>query len=130
MSHVRAALALAVLLTMLVSSGCGRKAMPEPRKSERFVAHFINTAAFERRCIRSSGVVPHMPVKEHGIGWRGYPRESVSSGSGALLAVVGDTPFIFDEETRNVPRHLSRAPCRRGASTLSVLRRIYEKDHR
>jgi len=31
---VRAALALAVLLTMLVSAGCGRKAMPEPRKSE------------------------------------------------------------------------------------------------
>jgi hypothetical protein len=30
---LRAALALAVLLTMLVSSGCGRKAMPEPRKS-------------------------------------------------------------------------------------------------
>jgi len=35
MSHVRAALALAVLLTVLVSAGCGRKAMPEPRKSER-----------------------------------------------------------------------------------------------
>jgi len=34
MSHVRAALALAVLLTVLVSAGCGRKAMPEPRKSE------------------------------------------------------------------------------------------------
>jgi len=33
MSPVRAALALAVLLTMLVSAGCGRKAMPEPRKS-------------------------------------------------------------------------------------------------
>ena len=31
---VRAALALAVLLTMLVSAGCGRKALPEPRKSE------------------------------------------------------------------------------------------------
>ena len=30
---VRAALALAVLLTMLWSAGCGRKAMPEPRKS-------------------------------------------------------------------------------------------------
>ncbi|MEK6696219.1 MAG: hypothetical protein AABY98_03560 [Candidatus Deferrimicrobiota bacterium] len=31
---VRAALALAVLLTMLGSAGCGRKAMPEPRQSE------------------------------------------------------------------------------------------------
>jgi hypothetical protein len=35
---LRAALALAVLLTMLVSSGCGRKAMPEPRKSESLSA--------------------------------------------------------------------------------------------
>jgi len=87
---LRAALALAVLLTMLVSAGCGRKAMPEPRKSESSVAHFINTAAFERRCIRSSCV--------------------------ALLA-----PYFTVR--------LSRAPCRRGASTLSVLRRIYEKDH-
>jgi hypothetical protein len=34
MSLVRAALALAVLLTMLGSAGCGRKAMPEPRQSE------------------------------------------------------------------------------------------------
>jgi len=30
----RPALALVVLLTMLGSAGCGRKAMPEPRKSE------------------------------------------------------------------------------------------------
>jgi hypothetical protein len=30
----RAALALAVLLTMLGSAGCGRKAMPEPRQSD------------------------------------------------------------------------------------------------
>jgi predicted small lipoprotein YifL len=30
---VRSALAIAVLLTMLGSAGCGRKAMPEPRKS-------------------------------------------------------------------------------------------------
>jgi hypothetical protein len=30
---LRAALALAVLLTMLMSAGCGRKAMPEPRKT-------------------------------------------------------------------------------------------------
>ena len=35
MSLARSALALAVLLTMLGSAGCGRKAMPEPRKSER-----------------------------------------------------------------------------------------------
>jgi hypothetical protein len=34
MALVRASLALAVLLTMLVSAGCGRKAMPEPRKNE------------------------------------------------------------------------------------------------
>ena len=35
MSLARAALALAVVMTMVWSSGCGRKAMPEPRKSER-----------------------------------------------------------------------------------------------
>ena len=33
MSLARAALALAVLLTMLASAGCGRKAIPEPRQS-------------------------------------------------------------------------------------------------
>jgi hypothetical protein len=33
MSLARPALALAVLLTMIWSAGCGRKAMPEPRKS-------------------------------------------------------------------------------------------------
>jgi predicted small lipoprotein YifL len=33
MSLARTALALAVLLTMIWSAGCGRKAMPEPRKS-------------------------------------------------------------------------------------------------
>ncbi len=91
MALARSALALALLLTMLgFTAGCGRKGMPEPRKSQSFVAHFINTAAFERRCIRSSCV--------------------------ALLA-----PYFTVR--------LSRAPCRRGASTLSVLRRIYEKDH-
>jgi predicted small lipoprotein YifL len=31
---MRAALALAVLLAVLCSAGCGRKAMPEPRQSE------------------------------------------------------------------------------------------------
>ena len=35
MALARAALALAVLLTMLGSAGCGRKAMPEPRNSGR-----------------------------------------------------------------------------------------------
>jgi predicted small lipoprotein YifL len=36
MMHARSALALVLLLTMLGSAaGCGRKAMPEPRKSER-----------------------------------------------------------------------------------------------
>jgi hypothetical protein len=30
----RPALALAVLLAMLASSGCGRKAMPEPRQGK------------------------------------------------------------------------------------------------
>jgi predicted small lipoprotein YifL len=35
MSPARSAIALAVLLSMLGSAaGCGRKAMPEPRKSE------------------------------------------------------------------------------------------------
>jgi len=79
----RSAIALAVLLAMLGSAaGCGRKAAPEPRKTESLVAHFINTAAFERRCIRSSFVV--------------------------LLA-----PYFSVR--------LSRAPCWRGASTLSML---------
>jgi predicted small lipoprotein YifL len=32
-SLARSAIALAVLLTMIGSAGCGRKAMPEPRKS-------------------------------------------------------------------------------------------------
>lgn len=35
MALARVAIALAVLLTMLGSAGCGRKATPEPRKSER-----------------------------------------------------------------------------------------------
>jgi predicted small lipoprotein YifL len=36
MSLARSALALVLLLTMLGSAaGCGRKAIPEPRKSER-----------------------------------------------------------------------------------------------
>ncbi len=36
MSLARAALALVLLLTVLGSAaGCGRKAMPEPRKGER-----------------------------------------------------------------------------------------------
>jgi hypothetical protein len=50
----RPAIVLAILLMILGSAGCGRKAKPEPRKSESFVAHFINTAAFERRCIHLS----------------------------------------------------------------------------
>jgi len=33
-TFVRSALALVVLLTMLASAGCGRKATPEPRKSD------------------------------------------------------------------------------------------------
>src|SRR4030042_299591 len=41
--------------------------------------------ARRRRRRRSSGVVPHMPIKGHGIGCPGYPRESVSSGSGAQV---------------------------------------------
>ncbi len=34
-AHVRPALALAVLLAMIWSAGCGRKAMPEPRHADR-----------------------------------------------------------------------------------------------
>ncbi|MGE5284037.1 MAG: hypothetical protein ACM3OG_03615 [Actinomycetota bacterium] len=37
----RSAVALAVLLAMLGSAGCGRKAMPEPRKSESSSAILI-----------------------------------------------------------------------------------------
>jgi hypothetical protein len=38
------------------------------------VLRFINTVAFEARCIRPGGVVPHMPIKGHGIGCQGYPK--------------------------------------------------------
>ena len=41
MSLARPAIALAVLLTMIWSAGCGRKAMPEPRKSESSSAILI-----------------------------------------------------------------------------------------
>jgi len=41
MALVRSALAIAVLLTMLGSAGCGRKAMPEPRKSASSTATLI-----------------------------------------------------------------------------------------
>jgi hypothetical protein len=71
------------------------------------VTNVINMVAFERRCIRSGCVAPPMPTKEYDIGCPGYPRESISSGSGALLA-----PYL--------KVRLSRAPCRRGASSLSV----------
>jgi hypothetical protein len=63
------------------------------------VPQFINTVAFERRCIRSCCVVPHMPVMEFNIGCRGYPRESISSGSGALLA-----PYLYSaSQSRALP---------------------------
>jgi len=97
------------------------------------VATFMNTAAFERRplpgihALRGTWpsmaiaaalgcVVPHMPIKDDAIGWRGYPKGITSYGSGALLA-----PYFTVR--------LSRAPCRPGASTLSVQRRIYERGH-
>ena len=72
------------------------------------MARFVNMPAFERRCIRSSGVVPLMPTKEYDVGLPGYPRESVSSGSGALPAAYR-------------PVRLGPTPCWRGASTLSLL---------
>jgi hypothetical protein len=63
------------------------------------VAHFINTAAFERRCIRSCCVVPLMPGEKYGTGCQGYPREGISSGSGALLA-----PYLFSTpQSRALP---------------------------
>ncbi|MHB1025835.1 MAG: hypothetical protein ACYC24_09045 [Desulfobacteria bacterium] len=34
MTLARSALALAVLMTMIWSAGCGRKAIPEPRKTQ------------------------------------------------------------------------------------------------
>jgi predicted small lipoprotein YifL len=34
MPFARAALAVVVVLTMIGSAGCGRKGLPEPRKSE------------------------------------------------------------------------------------------------
>jgi len=37
----RAAIALAVMLTILASAGCGRKAMPEPRRTESSSATMI-----------------------------------------------------------------------------------------
>ena len=78
-------------------------ALPAGLPGGGLVAPFINTAAFERRplpgihALRGTWpsmaiaaalccVVPHMPIMEYGVGRRGYPRESISSGSGALLA--------------------------------------------
>jgi hypothetical protein len=66
------------------------------------VQRLTNTLAFERRCIRSSGVVPHMPIKEHCIGSPGYPRERFSSGSGAQV-----------RRTLPVRLHLRALPARR-----------------
>ena len=57
-----------------------------------------------------------MPTKEHGIGCRGYPRESISSGSGALP----HRTFEYASVVRLAGR---------GASTLSVLQAICETVH-
>ena len=47
----------------------------------------------------AQGVVPHMPIKGYRIGCRGYPREDISSGSGALLA-----PYLLSTpQSRAVP---------------------------
>ena len=77
---------------------------------------FTNTVAFERRplpgihALRGTWpsmavaaapccVVPLMPGKKYGIGCRGYPRESISSGSGALLA-----PYLYStSQSRALP---------------------------
>ena len=52
------------------------------------MSQFMNPVAFERRCIRSACVVPLMPGKEYGTGGQGYPREGISSGSGAAPCAV------------------------------------------
>ena len=75
-----------------------------------------NTLAFERRCIRSGFVVPLMPIKEHDIGYRGYPRERTSSGSGALPRRT----FKYASVVRLAGL---------GASTFSVLQVICETVH-
>ena len=59
-------------------------ALPSELKGH-LVQRLANTLAFERRCIRSSFVVPLMPIEECRIGCRGYPRERISSGSGAQV---------------------------------------------
>jgi len=79
------------------------------------VPQFINTVAFERRCIRSCGVVPLMVTKEYDIGCPGYPRESISSGNGALLA-----PYLYSTpQSRALPARHIVAP---GADPIYELR--------
>ena len=67
-----------------------------------------NTLAFELRCIRSGCVVPLMPINEHDIGYRWYPRERTSFESGALPRRT----FKYASVVRLAGR---------GASTFSVL---------
>jgi hypothetical protein len=52
------------------------------------VQRLANTLAFERRSIRSSFVVPLMPIKEYLIGRRGYPRGVFRPGMGPKFDVL------------------------------------------
>jgi len=99
------------------------------------VPPLANILAFERRCIRSGGVVPLMPIEEHGIGSLGYPRESISSGSGALpyrtckyasvVRLAGRGASTFPLLSSKLLRGVPRVSCR-GAS---MLQSICERGH-
>jgi hypothetical protein len=52
------------------------------------VLRFINTVAFEARCIRPGGVVPLMPSKKYDIGWGGTPGRVLRPGVGRSLTVL------------------------------------------
>jgi hypothetical protein len=83
--------------------GRGRTDRSHAADPPSLVHRLANTLAFERRCIRSSFV--------------------------ALLATRGTLLVYSPRKTGVSPPILSRAPCWRGASTLSVLQAIYETVH-
>ena len=84
---MRATVSLAVLLTMLVPAGCGRKAMPEPRQSALVHDHGNISGGME------AGREKHLPVKAERDGGRNVAREGVSrvdigaSDSVAVLSI-------------------------------------------
>ena len=84
------------------------------------MTNVINMVAFERRCIRSGGVVPLIPTKEYDFGCRGVPQGEYFVREWGAPCDEGGHSLFYRRENRECPPLLSRAPCRRGASSLSV----------